>query len=215
MTPLCSTDKANIVWRDARGFTLIEVLIAVTLTSLILTAIYGTFSRLSATQQRLEQSAAVYHQARVLFDRIGRELRGCYLSHSSEQHPFIADTRTDGTSLVQFSSCSAQANDGRWYDLLDLTYRVDKQQQSSRYDWIRTTSRPCLDEDRAQALYFGRNLHALHWRFYDGSNWQENWDSQQEGGLPQRIELELILDDASEQRSFRSAFNPAMAEKRS
>ncbi len=61
MTRSCSTD------RTTGGFTLIEVLVAITLLSLVLTAVYGVFTSLSATEKRLHSDSEAYHQARIIF----------------------------------------------------------------------------------------------------------------------------------------------------
>ncbi|NOY14028.1 MAG: prepilin-type N-terminal cleavage/methylation domain-containing protein, partial [Deltaproteobacteria bacterium] len=57
-----------------RGFTLIEVLLAILIGSLLLTTIYGIFSSVSNVRNQLEREGEAFHQVRIFFDRIGGEL---------------------------------------------------------------------------------------------------------------------------------------------
>ncbi|RLC08469.1 MAG: hypothetical protein DRI57_23925, partial [Deltaproteobacteria bacterium] len=44
----------------SRGFTLIEILLAILISSLVLTSIYGVFSSVSRARNRLEAEGLVY-----------------------------------------------------------------------------------------------------------------------------------------------------------
>ena len=54
-----------------KGFTLVEVLVAISILAILLTSVYGIFSSVSLARERLDADSAEYHRARVLFDRLG------------------------------------------------------------------------------------------------------------------------------------------------
>jgi len=65
--------------RAERGFTLVEILVAVSICSILLTAIYGVFTSMSNAKTKVETEGEAYLRARVIFDRIGREIRSTYV----------------------------------------------------------------------------------------------------------------------------------------
>ena len=75
-----------------RGFTLIEVLVAISVLAILLTSVYGIFTSVSSTRERLDADSAEYHRARVLFDRLGRELRGAYFQTRDKDLVFKASS---------------------------------------------------------------------------------------------------------------------------
>ena len=81
------------------GFTLIEILVAVIVTSLLLLSVYGVFSTIDGARQRVERDTGHYHQARVIFDRLGREIHGVYLAANNRQSGFRGGTGRGGTPL--------------------------------------------------------------------------------------------------------------------
>jgi len=64
--------------KKSSGFTLLEVLVALTVAAIVLGAVYGIVTGVSAVKQRLDEDGEGFHQARVLFGRMSRELRSAY-----------------------------------------------------------------------------------------------------------------------------------------
>ena len=86
------------------GFTLIEITIAVAITATVLMTIYGIFSAVSSAKQRVEAESAGYHQARVLFDRMGREIRGAYLKSANPSTLFTGEKNDSGQPVLTLST---------------------------------------------------------------------------------------------------------------
>ena len=171
---------------------------AVALLSLVMTSVYGIFSTISSTQKQLENESESYHQARVIFDRIGRELSGSYLALANERSAFSAGNDSNGNPYLAFTFTSTSALTRG--DALGGLVRVRYEMDSGMGEPGKTVGRllrsavPLFVPDKPQrSQRLSSQIKQLQWRFYDGSNWQDNWDSNTSNTLPQTVEMSMIL----------------------
>ena len=64
------------MYKSQKGFTLIEVLVAVAILGIITTLIYGTFSQSHAVTTRLEATSEKYRAVRQIFEIMMEDLSG-------------------------------------------------------------------------------------------------------------------------------------------
>lgn len=179
-----------------QGFTLVEILVAISIGTILLTTIYGVFSSVSGARDRLETIGEEYHQARVLYDRLASEVRSGYFNSGNKQTRLVGGSNTQGHPFLEFSTTlSTPLFGGRAGGISLVRYEqleMEREIRLYRNEWplLRTQS-----EQDPQLLITGLKTFAL--RYYNGSDWQEEWDSQQIGALPKMIELtvEVELDD--------------------
>jgi len=191
-----------------RGFTLVEVLVAVVITSLVLMAVYGVFTSVSGAKQRLETDGEAYHRARVLFDRIGREVRSAYVRTSdtntlfkgginNDDYPYLTLTTTTTTPQSDAEGVAVV-----YYELTD-----DPEATNEDKVLMRNESSP-LDENREQSAYrLAVGVESMTLRFFNGSDWQDEWDATTQGGLPTLVEVTLSLRSGDRTVPFRSSFD--------
>ena len=72
-------------WPDAEGFTLLEVLIAISIMATIMVILFGTYSAAVDRAARTRELSQIYHEARVLLQLMGNDLRSAYVKESVEQ----------------------------------------------------------------------------------------------------------------------------------
>ena len=70
---------------DPAGFTLLEVLIAISIMATILVILFGAYSAAVDRATRSREVAQIYHEARVLLQLIANDLRSTYIKESVEQ----------------------------------------------------------------------------------------------------------------------------------
>jgi len=210
LTHFYSTSKRSDVARSNHGFTLIEVVVAVALLSLILSSVYGIFSTISTTEKRLQSESELYHQARVIFDRVGRELSGSYLSTSNERSTFSASDDSDTVPHLSFTSTSAIIQGAAPSGLVRLRYELETERNKQVGKLKRSAVELFAPEDRLNFQRLSSQVKELNWRFYDGSEWQEEWDSQQSNSLPQAVEMSMVLMNNDHEISVMTAFDLAL-----
>ncbi len=197
-----------------RGFTLVEVLVAVAVLSILLGGVYGIFTSVSSNQRHLEQTAALYHEARMIMARLSRELRGSYLDADDRNGYFAASAAGDsGEATLEFTSTSAVFDGEEHAGLVRVGYRLHRAADEEL---------PRLQR-RAEAYYRSGMAHwcrlssrvrQISWRFYDGSSWHERWDSRKRHRLPRCVEINLLMqwgDGASETEPFMTAVDLSLA----
>lgn len=189
--------------RRAAGFTLVEVAIAVTVAALLLSAVYGVFASVSGARERLQVEGEGYHRARVLFDRLGRELRGAYLRADRPETHFSGGIDEAGEPFLEFStSASSPVARGAGIAVVRYSLADDPDDPDGGGRVLLRSEQPLVgsgEEPRRYRLAAG--IEELRLRFYDGGSWQEEWQE----GLPQAVEVNLTLRAGEAPVSFVSA----------
>jgi len=86
------------------GFTLLEVLLAMTLFSIVVSVIYGSYSATFRTANQLESRIGINNKARIVMERLVEDLESLYLGYDG----FIKGESEDGQGVradtLQFTS---------------------------------------------------------------------------------------------------------------
>jgi general secretion pathway protein J len=199
--------------KTQNGFTLLEVLVAVTVTVLLLTGIYGVFTSVSGAKQRLEKEGEGYHQARILYDRLGRELRGTYWQQANKTTRFMGGRTGDDSPFLELTTTSGTPFGGvrggisvvRYELRPDEEARVPETRMLVRHEY--STFDPDGREREGYRLATG--IRELSFRFYKNGRWEEEWNAARDG-LPQMVEVSLTLTAGERPVSFRSGFDVAI-----
>jgi len=193
-----------------QGFTLIEVLLAVFITALMISALYGVFSSISASKNRLDSDSELYHGARVLFDRLGKELRSLHYD-SRQSRTLLRGGERSGEIYLEFSSTLAtpHANLPGSIRIISYESRKDRRDEEERQELLRVEAPLLEDPQQSRALRMMNNIRDLRLRFYEKSrdSWENDWDSSQSRSIPDLIEITLVLESEGRTAAFRSAFD--------
>lgn len=187
-----------------RGFTLLEILLAIAIGSILLTTIYGVFSAVSRTRDNLEAVGEQYHQARVLFDRLASELRSGYFNPASQQTRLVGGKNSEGYPFLEFSTTlSTPLFGGRAGGVSVVRY--EQQQEDREVHLYRNESflLTLQQEQDPQLLISG--LEGFELRYYANGDWAEEWDSRQLGSLPEMVELTLEMEVEGRQHRFQTS----------
>lgn len=187
--------------RSCRGFTLVEVLLAILIGSLLLTTIYGIFSGVSSARNRLEAEGDVYHQVRIFYDRLGSELRSLRLIPVGQQAVFKTDTTVDGDPVLEFSTELVSPLLQQHGGISRVRYELRR--DSDRATLYRSEQVLLADLAPSEALPFIEGLTSLQFRYFQQGRWQEQWPGS---SPPEMVEVVLELEVDGRLIPFRSSF---------
>ncbi len=200
-----------------RGFTLLEVLVASSILSIVLAILYGVFSQTLTSKQIAEERVTLSRTARVVLLRMGEDLQASF-PFAPENARFAGSTHRTAlfpqASLSFMSFANAQLTDtgreGDWseiaYDLIPDPLSPTLWQLVRRVRLSSDAARGSFGEDReAQVLPLLSRVQGLRVRFFDGRTWVEEWGQDRtRGRIPQAVEVELALASVEKPRDRRN-----------
>jgi len=190
-----------------KGFTLIEVLLAVTITAILLVTVYGVFTSVSNARNRIEAEGEGYHQARVIFDRIGREMRGAYYLKGNKDTTFKGGIDEQRNPFLFLSTTATTPQGERLEGVALVRYRLRKDEQAEDKMVLTRSEGPLDQETQAPREYrLAPGIEAMRLRFSDGETWQESWDSDNSNAAPVMVEVALEIRLDGTVVPFRSIF---------
>jgi prepilin-type N-terminal cleavage/methylation domain-containing protein len=196
--------------RRTPGFTLIEVLAAVFLTSIIVSVAVGFYLNLSNASQRAVESIQEGLDATSVLERVSRDLSGTTLLSPPEGedpfgHPwyFTANSQRSfgGADALKFISRSQRPNASAYHvsDLAQVAYFsvLEEDGTTTLYRWT-SPSLPVQNElgfpgpDTPGSYVVAEGLRGVLFRFRnDAGEWVDEWDST---GLVQSSELPTAVE---------------------
>lgn len=187
---------------SSRGFTLLEVLVASSILSIVLAILYGVFSQTLTSKQIAEEHTALSRTARVVLLRIGEDLQASF-PFAPENARFIGGTRRTSAfpqasvSFMSFANVllTSVGREGDWseitYDLVPDPFAPMLWQLVRR---VRLSAEPARSVSEGEVLPLLSQVQGLRFRFFDGRIWADEWgQGQTRGRIPQAVEVELIL----------------------
>jgi general secretion pathway protein J len=194
-----------------RGFTLIEVLVALSVMSMIAIAIWAATSQTTRTRQLVQESHDKHHQIRVAFDLLARDLASAFLSLNRAQLEPTHDTVFIGedhgeSDRVDFA---AFTHERRYFDVKESDqcevgyFLAPDQENPEQLNLVRRES-PVLDTEPlegGQLLVIVEDVTAFDLQYFDMTmnEWQDAWDTTeatgQAGVLPMQVRVRLVAHD--------------------
>ena len=186
------------------GFTLIEITIAVAIAATVMLTIYGVFSSVSSAKERVEEDSAAYHQARVLCDRIGKEVRGTYLRQENPKTLFVLDKNEDNLPRLTLSTTASTPQGGAG-GIVIVRYDVRPDPDSDEGDraLFRSEYPLFFPEGTEHAFYrLASGIEDFQIRCFANGAWHEDWQQ----GLPHILEINFRLRLGNRTVPFTTAF---------
>lgn len=208
--------------RRARGFTLVELLVAIAILSFISVLIYNAFASMKRSREGVERLQDRYREGRLAMARITRELQSAYISlHAPilasllvQRTAFIGTTGTPADRL-DFASFSNRRLDRNSHvsDQCELSYfGSPNPEQPGITDLARRVS-TTLDLDpkkggRVEVMATDIDLFDLQYLDPLTGNWLDTWDTTQAitgqpARLPVQVKVILVLNGGSREAAER------------
>jgi general secretion pathway protein J len=208
--------------RRSRAFTLVELLVAIVVLSLISVLIYSAFSSMKRSREGIERVDDRYREGRLAMARMTRELQSAYISlHAPinsalliQKTAFIGSTGTPADRL-DFDSFSNRRLDRNSHvsDQCELSYFGSPNPDLSGVTDLARRVSTTLDLDpkkggRVEVLATDIDLFDLQYLDPQSGNWVDTWDTTQSvtgqpARLPVQVRILLVLNGGSRQGESR------------
>lgn len=199
------------------GFTLVELMVAVSLLGIVAAALYGTISRSAASRDHALERLQRVSQLRAALDWMARDIENNYATGlqtadikvlSSSGSAGLRSTYS-GLALLELTVLSASGvtvvDEQAWSglqlrdrgDQARVVYLLERGEPAAeteatmelaRYEFRPPVVAPIEEADRRVVA---RGLQAVDLRFFDGSDWFDSWQ-ERPGSNKNKNPLELV-----------------------
>ena len=193
--------KAGI--HSSRGFTLVEVLVAIVIFMIIIGSIYGALRTANMSVSRTEERADVYQTARVLLEQINSELCSAYQPQESDASTLIGEDTDASETAPQYDALTFLTTGRRppastepAGDLCEVAYLVHKTPDEEPIGlFVQESFRPGIElgDQEPQPVMLSELVVGLNCEYLDapGGDWLKEWTNR--NALPVAVRVELVL----------------------
>ena len=195
-----------------KGFTLLELIVATTIFTIVIAATYSMFDSARSVSSRAELRTHLFQTARAALQAIEEDLRGTVMvaspnptdlafigtSAGSEKEPL------DRLELVSVSRHTASPYDinvvdvVRGADVSKVLYWIEQDATREKNGLVRERPKELLppgglvrrEEDVTE---IARDVVHVNFRYYDAGEWRDTWDSSQVRRLPKAVEVTVYV----------------------
>ena len=186
----------------ANRFTLIEILVAALSLAVLLAAVVVPVRGALREREHANEKGAEQFRLRRARDRVLDDLHGLLYPGSTLAGSFVG-TRNEAQDGRQDTLAFATGNGSRRAGgVVRVQYELAEADDGDGCDWIRTeTINPLSDDaDNTVETTILRNVRSLEFSYYDGTSWQESWDSTTGSSrLPKAIAVSFALAPEDEE----------------
>lgn len=190
------------------GFTLIEMLVAMVILAIVLTIAYSVFSSSYSALRRVSPERDPFQTARLILDRMTDEIQSAYYKPGLAHTGFVGKSDEKEDAPWDSLTFSAMANfywikkvEGiKESDFLKISYSLVDDEEETRLVRAQNPAFGPFEEDPEKLGSPDRGVHQLSddvwgmdFRYFDGKEWVEDWNSAEKEKLPQAVEVKLIL----------------------
>jgi general secretion pathway protein J len=208
--------RAGMPSAGQRGFTMVELMISITVLALMMILAWRVIGGTVATRQNLQERQEREHEIRVATSVMARDLSAAYVSANEDQN--MTERRTlfvgkGGGGDVDDLRFSSLAHRVLWADANEseqtvITYLAESDPDDSsltnlvRREQRRPSNEPSRQEPSELDLLV-RDIRKVSFEYYDWKNkeWKDTWDSTKQdaerGRLPSRVRITIELDNPS------------------
>jgi len=200
----------------SRGFTLLEILLAIFILTLVVSAVFGAFSGTFKVVNETETQEEIYMAARVALERISEDLAFVYGGVLSKEKQPVTDTpkrpifvgedhEVDGKSadtLRFLSYAHLSFKSGRQAEgPAEISYYTQYQEKTRDLTLFRSDTLDYLEslENEQGGLLLCEGLKWLDFIYYDkNGDPHKTWEAKESGGkaaLPSRVEISIGFEN--------------------
>jgi general secretion pathway protein J len=187
--------------RTQRGFTLLEMLIALTLMSMLGACLYGSMSVAFRGRRAIERVLEPARRSTAAMRMLQTDLESAVGASGLLAGTFLGDDAEDNGEPADFLTFHALARDQAFGDppsaIVQLEIGLAEDEETGDLLLVRRTTTNLLAPETADVVQetLCRGVRSFDVGYFDGTSWADTWDSTIQGDvLPLAVEVTLVLD---------------------
>jgi len=188
------------------GFTLLELLLAFALLSILLGALYSTFFLSHKAMEGMDQTLVKLQEGRMALDTICREIESAYDGKAGKNFIFkIEDRDFYGKQASKFALVT-------FSPLLPGTSTVsyDVEEIEGNLTLLKKIHSTHGSEAEGKGIEVLEGIQAFLVEARDGSGWVKTWDVSERKGLPDEVRITITVSLKDRRLSFFERARPQM-----
>ncbi len=191
---------------NSKGFTLLEVLLALAILAAIITVVYASFSTASRNVENAEASRDETDLARTLIARLADDIANAYYNSAMSGTTIFYGKKGElgtGDDKRRFDSISMTAltnwrkPDSKETDLWEVGYHFEETADVRGRVLMRREKRELSKDipllEGGVDYEITNKVEEFQLRYYNGSQWADEWDTRKHPNLPKAVELSLTF----------------------
>jgi general secretion pathway protein J len=186
-----------------RGFTLLELLIALALLGVLAGALYGTYFSLIKGRESAIAGMEARRELRTTLDQLRREINSALYSRNNKRLHFSVENRDifgKPASVLAFTCIAPPQPGGQIVsDQLDLKYEVVEREQQMI---LSRQARDLYHAEEAARYPQMESIEGFLVECQNGDKWVKIWDTAINFGLPKAIRITVTVKDGEKTAEY-------------
>jgi type II secretion system protein J len=186
------------------GFTLIEIMVATAIASIILIMAYASYRSIFDSIKRSTGRAEFYENVNLALMKIDQDIANIYYTRNNKNITFISEN-VQGNSRMDFVTVNHNdfmmggklSTPVRQSDVKEVGYFLREAKNTMGLFHLMKREKSCYWEE--DPISGGTehmllpNVASLKFEFFKGNDWSENWDSRQNNMFPRAVKTTLVV----------------------
>lgn len=184
-----------------RAFTLLELVVAMAMVAVLATSLYASLRIAFKAKASAEAAVEPPRTAELAMEFLRDDLQNAIGPNGVLAGSFVGTDGTDdrgrsADDLTFYSTADGPDHVDANGEIKGVELTVTQQPGSSDHVLVRRVIRNLLSQMAVtpDEEVLCRGVGGFNLRYFDGTNWQDSWDSTQENTLPAAVEVTLQLD---------------------
>ncbi len=201
-------DSLKYPAHSSKGFTLIEILVAVALTSIILAALYSTFFSVLRAQSAIDKGLERTRGVSRFLETFSKEIKSSFYKENNPITNFTGEKNDrNGKTLSRVTLTTFTyplLKEGRpTGDLIAVRYSVEED-RDKKMTLYKETWNPYAKDDRknvfkAEVL---EDIDGFEISYFNGKDWAKAWDARLDKKLPDAVKASISVRDKGDVKEF-------------